>query len=760
MNENGRPDDESGRPLIVSPRGYHPRDQSLGKQARKMSHHYTNFVHSSTLLTEGERFVAWRSEARDDKPTKVPYDPRTGRRAKSDDPATWGTREAAERRATMLLNGGRTGGIGVMLGDVGGGLYLCGVDLDSCLDGDTLAPWATDVVERFRTRAEISPSGRGLKLYFVVTSADREALGPRQRIAFSKPDHCEIALDLGGRYYALTDHHWVAELLVGALEGLRIVPLEDLRWLVHTAGPAFMGKASSAKDDTDSGVLYRLARRFKLSGRTFDDFLAAIEDDERAAAHVAKEGERAAERAWARVVDPRDPLDAFDDDEIAADIEAVVGKLPADPITARLNGRYALVRHAGRTLVAEFGRDRAPNLGTVDDLHRWSANDLVPTSDGKKMEPASLHWLRDPRRRQFSEIVFDPSGRASPRALNLWSGWAIEPDPAASCDLIVSHVREVLAGGDEERFRYIIGWLADMVQNPGSKPGVALVLKGGKGAGKDTLAVVMSRIVGRRHVAHIDNADRLTSRFNAPFASALLGHVEEAFWAGDRGKKGALQALITAPTMTLEKKGIDSVVVASFVRFVMTTNEDWAVPASHDERRYAVFDVSDCRIGDRTYFRDLYAQIEGDGAAAFLAHLLAVDLRGFSVRDAPQTEALRDQKLASLSGVNRWWFELLHDGALAGSEFDGPSWEDASIEVDRSALRASYEDFVRKNRFQGEAINSIQFGHALRAMLPSLGDKRPRVEGGRRRFYTLPALTQCRREFEAWFGDEPSWGTT
>lgn len=705
-----------------------------------MSFHYKNFVQSSTVLQDGDRFVSWRMA----KGRKMPFNPVTGYAARSDDPATWSNRPAAERHAKA--NGG---GVGVMFGDLGNGFWLCGLDLDSCLDDSgQLADWALEMIGRFATRAEISPSGKGVKLYFIVSAADRAAMGTKHRVQFAKGDHCEAALDFGGRYYAMTDR--LLELpLMGVFENLRILPLADLRWFVLEAGPAFEGRRrkSSTRDDSDSAVLFRLAWRMKSEGKTFDDFRAAIDADERAAAHVAKEGDRAAERAWARAPEPPDRTAAFDD---------LVGTPPADPITARVNEQWALVRHGGRTLAAQF-RDGVPELGSVEDMHKWFASDGAPTGRNGAREEASRYWLRNPRRREYDEIVFDPSGKASRRALNLWTGWAVKPDWDGSCELILRHVRDVLADGDPERERYILGWLADLVQNPGRKPDVALVLTGGKGAGKDTLAVIFKRIIGNRHVAHVDNPVRLTSRFNAAFGTSLLIHVEDTFWAGAKGDKGTLQALITSPTATIERKGIDAVTVASFVRLLMTANRDqWTAPASADERRYAIFDVSDARMGDRDYFRALYHEIDHGGAEAFLASLLMFDLDGFDPRDVPQTEALRDQKLESLDGIERWWFDILSDGNL-GSAFE--DWEDAPIEVERDRLRVSYEAFTRDHRQYGPARPSGVFGKRLKKMLPALAKTRPREDGSRRReCYVLPTLAECRTAFETHLKASVDWG--
>jgi primase-polymerase (primpol)-like protein len=40
-------------------------------------------------------WVGWKKETRGGKATKLPYDPKTGRKAKADNPSTWATRDEA-----------------------------------------------------------------------------------------------------------------------------------------------------------------------------------------------------------------------------------------------------------------------------------------------------------------------------------------------------------------------------------------------------------------------------------------------------------------------------------------------------------------------------------------------------------------------------------------------------------------------------------------------------------------------------------------
>lgn len=111
-------------------------------------------------LRQEARWVVWRAEPRrgQSKLAKVPYDPKSGAHAKTDNPATWGTYE----QAVTKYRAGGFNGVGFMLGD-----GWSGVDLDNCIDpvSGTLSPLAQEIVAALASYTETSPSGTGVKIF-------------------------------------------------------------------------------------------------------------------------------------------------------------------------------------------------------------------------------------------------------------------------------------------------------------------------------------------------------------------------------------------------------------------------------------------------------------------------------------------------------------------------------------------------------------------------------------------------------------------
>ncbi len=107
-------------------------------------------------MRDRPQWVCWRLEARDGKPTKIPFDAVTGKPASSTDPQTW---HSFTEAVTAMERGGYSG-IGFVFSKDD---PFAGIDLDHVRDPQTkaFAPWARELVLRFNSYAELSQSGTG-----------------------------------------------------------------------------------------------------------------------------------------------------------------------------------------------------------------------------------------------------------------------------------------------------------------------------------------------------------------------------------------------------------------------------------------------------------------------------------------------------------------------------------------------------------------------------------------------------------------------
>ncbi len=104
------------------------------------------------------RFCCWRYEDRDGKLTKVPYNPLTAERARSNDPSSFCSFE--EAAAATEYDGL---GIGIFNG-------ICAIDLDNCIvDGEYTAT-AAEIIQTMHSYTEVSPSGKGVHILFEAPS--------------------------------------------------------------------------------------------------------------------------------------------------------------------------------------------------------------------------------------------------------------------------------------------------------------------------------------------------------------------------------------------------------------------------------------------------------------------------------------------------------------------------------------------------------------------------------------------------------------
>lgn len=139
-----------------------------------------------------DQWVVWRYETRQgqDKPTKVPYNPATGARADSTEPATW----ASFGQACAAFTRGGWAGLGFVT--TGDDPYV-GVDLDSCIVDGQLTDNARRWIDLLSSYTEITPSGNGLRIWV-------RAVKPGERCKNAK---LGVEIYESDRFFTITGNH-------------------------------------------------------------------------------------------------------------------------------------------------------------------------------------------------------------------------------------------------------------------------------------------------------------------------------------------------------------------------------------------------------------------------------------------------------------------------------------------------------------------------------------------------------------------------
>jgi hypothetical protein len=431
-----------------------------------------------------------------------------------------------------------------------------------------------------------------------------------------------------------------------------------------------------------------------------------------------------------------------------------------------MNKEWALVLLGSKAVMvheqpyAQEIEDRL-QIRTVDAFNRWYDNKFVfwKAADGR-MKPMtwSKVWMHSSDRRQYRGLEFFPCSdgvQGSPGYLNLWQGYEIKPRKKKDAYAVFDdHLLTNVCGGDEALRDWVFGWFAHLMQRPRERTGTALVFRGRMGAGKSTVGEVMGSLIAS-HFYQVDDPRYITGNFNAHMAKCLLLQAEEAVWAGDKNAEGRLKGLITSKYQMIEAKGVDPIRLRNYVRLVMTSNEDWVVPAGKDERRFCVLDVGDGAAQNHGYFRELHAELDNGGREALLYDLLHFDLDSIDLWTIPKTDALLEQKIRSLDSIEAWWYSHLQNGETYTAS---GSWETV---VPCAAL---YDDYIKLSDRVGIKRRSweSEIGKTLKRLVPGLEKKRTTPPSGdeygaRRWCYLMPSLEQCRDGFSQAVGQSIDW---
>ena len=220
----------------------------------------------------------------------------------------------------------------------------------------------------------------------------------------------------------------------------------------------------------------------------------------------------------------------------------------------------------------------------------------------------------------------------------------------------IEFVREVIADNDETVFNYIIHWFAFIVQHPGVKSEVALVLKGLQGIGKNRFTDILCELLAGYSEKNVTDISHITGRFNSALEHKMLVILNELKNCGeDRlANFDSLKSLITDDKFRINEKNEPMRVAENVNNFIFVSNNAYPVKIENSDRRYVVLKCNDKYKGNFDYFGKLVERCDKEFYDNLLTYFMKLDLSTFNVRLIPQTEAKQDLIEASRSPFDIW----------------------------------------------------------------------------------------------------------
>ena len=247
---------------------------------------------------------------------------------------------------------------------------------------------------------------------------------------------------------------------------------------------------------------------------------------------------------------------------------------------------------------------------------------------------------------------------------------------------ILNHIRTCWASDDPDIYDYILQWLRVAFSQPGTKTGTVLILYGVEGTGKGFLLdnLIIPYIYGDTIATTTHGLTQITQRFNSILMNKLFICCNEVSTQGQfHSSFEKLKAIITDPTISIEKKGID--IFNSYpnhCNFVFTTNNLDSVKLGKSDRRYVCLETSDRYKGNYEYFANLMSYCDQTTANHFYTYISGL-AKTRNVKRIPNTRLKTEMQMNAFSSVDKFYDDMLEAindrDIIRREDYDMDEWE-------------------------------------------------------------------------------------
>jgi hypothetical protein len=278
-------------------------------------------------------------------------------------------------------------------------------------------------------------------------------------------------------------------------------------------------------------------------------------------------------------------------------------------------------------------------------------------------------WLKDKNKKTYNSLTFKPyelSTELNTKHFNLFNGYRASKIPVYKdyecIKPILEHIKIVLANNREYVYDYLIQYFANIMQNAKKKTGVFIVFKGKQGCGKNTIIdLIDNGIIGEYSVSCSNPEKVFFGTFNSLLANKVLAVANEM--GNDmRPCMDRIKDTCVAPTINIEKKCKDPTIFDNYMNCIGTTNNDFPLQITEDDRRLVWLNCCDSMVGNTEYFNNLNNLVQDDYVISSLYHYLLeevnITIKNFQI-ERPKTEEYKSIQVVNIANYIKFF---LHQG--------------------------------------------------------------------------------------------------
>ncbi len=323
-------------------------------------------------------------------------------------------------------------------------------------------------------------------------------------------------------------------------------------------------------------------------------------------------------------------------------------------------------------------------------------------------------WLKDPKMKTYSGVAFEETTEPNifiipppPPPSFVYKTYKCKPSEEAVGKF--DELIDILTSRKYEIKEYILNWLANLLQKPQELPGVAIILNGQKGAGKDTLGDFIGEyVIGSRYYQNYQNQAQYFNKHDELKVNKYLVKLEELdkkmLEIGVNGE--VFKSAVTSTKLNIDPKNGRAFNTPNVQHILISSNKSLPVNVDQKERRWVISVVSPEKIGQHDFWKELRSILFcQEGGLAIAEMLLKRDISKFNPRMLPKNEYLEELQEETKDSIVKF-IEHTKEDASGNMVYSLESGEYAA-----SLLYTRYKEFCVENEISH--YTNTKFGRQI-----------------------------------------------